>query len=308
MPQCYVTKLTAPQVQELHQVLDCKGWEFSVIPYAHWRAKREKVNVTAYLSGKLTVQGKGMDEFIQFILEPEILHQARYGYEKELAAEEKPDMFLPHAGIDESGKGDYFGPLVVACCYTNEDSARALLSAGVVDSKNIGSDKKMESLAKIIRKECAGKYSIITINPETYNRLYGSFRNLNRLLAWGHAKALETMLEKVPDCPRAISDQFNTSNLVQRALMERGRRIKLEQYPRAESDIAVAAASILARAEFVFRMNAMENLHHIVFPKGASKKVLQQATLFVEQNGPEDLGKVAKLHFKTTDQVLGSSL
>ena len=215
-------------------------------------------------------------------------------------------MFLPHAGIDESGKGDFFGPLVVACCYTEGAMARRLLKAGVADSKTIKTERKIFELADLIRKEAAGRFNLIVLMPETYNRLYASIGNLNRLLAWGHAKTLENVLEKVPNCPRAISDQFaQSATTVQRALQSRGRQIQLEQHPKAEADIAVAAASILARAEFVQRMKALGEQAGMPLPKGASAEVLKTAKLLVQQLGAEALPNFAKMHFKTANEVLG---
>ena len=302
----YVCEISAEQAETLKTLLEERGWEFSTLQYARWKAAHEKTQVTAYESGKLMVQGKGTSDFVAFLLEPEILHEARFGYEQELAAIENPKMFLPHAGIDESGKGDFLGPLCIACVYTDEASAKALLKAGVADSKTIGTDKRIFELAEIVRRETAGRFSVVAVGPEAYNRLYASFGNLNRLLAWGHAKALETLLEKVPDCPRAISDQFAKSqDTVRNALQARGRQIVLEQMPRAEADVAVAAASILARCEFVKRMKALgEPVIGRSLPKGVSNAVLEAAREIVASQGPEALARFAKMHFKTVSQVL----
>ena len=301
----YVCVLTKAQADQLHVLMEERGWEFDAAPYAFWRGKKDKTNVVAYESGKLTVQGAGTADFVQFLLEPEILKVARFGYETELAEAEDPNMFLPHAGIDESGKGDFFGPLVVACCYTEGDMARRLLQAGVADSKTIKTERKIFELADLIRKEAAGRFNLIVLMPETYNRLYASIGNLNRLLAWGHAKTLENVLEKVPNCPRAISDQFAQSAMtVQRALQSRGRQIQLEQHPKAEADVAVAAASILARAEFVRRMKELSEQAGMPMPKGASAQVLKTARELVKKNGTEALAKFAKMHFKTAAEAL----
>ncbi len=299
----YVNTLSLEQIAQLREILLSRGWVFTALPYAHWRAKSGKSNVVAYQSGRLTVQGPEMAELVQFTLEPEILKEARFGYESELAQQENPAMFQPHAGIDESGKGDFFGPLVIACCYSNAEIANKLLAAGVTDSKAIGSDKRIAVLAKLIRETVQERYSVVAIGPEAYNRMYASFQNLNRLLAWGHAKALENLLEKVPDCPRAISDQFARKDNVLRALQQRGRAIVLEQHPRAETDIAVAAASILARDEFVRRLETLGRPYGIELPKGAGPKVLQRGRELLAKAGRESLPQVAKMHFKTSAQL-----
>ena len=301
----YVCKVTEGQSEQLRGILFEKGWALDSIPYARWRAKHDKLCVVSYESGKLTVQGKGTPDFVQFTLEPEVLHEARFGYEKELAQIENPKMFEPHAGIDESGKGDYFGPLVVACCYTDGITAQTLMEAGVADSKSIGSEARIFALDGVIRKACAGQFSLITIGPEAYNRLYASFGNLNRLLAWGHAKSLEELLKLVPTCPRAISDQFAASEAtVRRALQERGRQIVLEQHPKAEADVAVAAASILARAEFVRLLKRLGEGVGKTLPKGGGPLVKAMAKELAAEGGHDALAKVAKLHFSITAEAL----
>ena len=300
----YVCTVDPKQAARLRDALTDRGWRFAEAPYAFWKADREGTTVVAYQSGKLTVQGKGTADLVQFLLEPEILREARFGYESVLTEQEHPEMFEPHAGIDESGKGDYFGPLVIAACYVDADIARQLLQLKVADSKTIKSERRMADLAAKIRSVTAGRCSVVAIGPDAYNRLYEKFGNLNRLLAWGHAKALENLLELEPTCPRAISDQFGRPESVLRALQARGRAIRLEQHPKAEADIAVAAASILARAEFVRRLEALGLQVGQHLPKGASPAVTAAATeLF--RRAPALLGSVAKLHFRTTAVVTG---
>jgi ribonuclease HIII len=148
-------------------------------------------------------------------------------------------------------------------------------------------------------------FSVVTINPAKYNELYSKFKNLNNLLAWGHARAIENILEK-KECKKALSDKFGNESLIKNALMTKGKTIELEQRVRAEDDIAVAAASILARAEFVARMKKLSLDYKMDFPKGASDRVKVQGKLFVQKYGFDSLTNVAKLHFKTTSQVLNS--
>jgi ribonuclease HIII len=299
----YVCKISAAQAAQLRALLAARQWELDDASYAFWRARREKTTVVAYESGKLVVQGKGTADMVQFILEPEVLKEVRFGYEDEHLKVDSPEMFEPHAGIDESGKGDYFGPLVIAAAYVNAESAKALVAAGVQDSKAIKSDARMLALARSIHKRIDGKFAIVAIGPAAYNRMYAKIGNVNKLLAWGHARAIENLLEKQPDCPRAVSDQFGSKASVPQALMERGRKIKLEQRHRAESDIAVAAASILARATFVTRMGELSESAGVTLPKGASGKVRETAVALYRKVGEAQLGEYVKLHFRTTAQV-----
>lgn len=303
----YVCTIDADQAARLSGLLELRGWTLGTAPYARWSARLDKTQVVAFESGKLTVQGRGTPEFVQFLLEPEILKEARFGYETELAEVECPAMFEPHAGIDESGKGDYFGPLVVAAVHVDGASARRLLALGVTDSKAIRSARRIVQLDAAIRGEAAERFSVVAIGPETYNRLHASFGNVNKLLAWGHARALENVLDKVPDCPRAVSDQFGNKQLVISALREKGRAIILEQRPRAESDIAVAAASILARAEFVRRLDALGAQIGCTLPKGAGAAVDAVAADLAATGGTALLGRLAKLHFRTTERAVNAT-
>lgn len=208
---------------------------------------------------------------------------------------------IERIGIDESGKGDYFGPLVIAAVFVDATTQGELKLMEVRDSKKI-SDGRILELAPDIKTICP--HSVIAIGPQKYNELYAKIKNLNRLLAWGHAKALETLLERGVTCERAISDQFGDERLILNALQEKGRTILLEQRTKAESDLAVAAASILARAEFLIRLNRLSGEVGTTLPKGASPAVELAAKMIVKKHGRERLGLVAKLHFKTTKAVL----
>ena len=178
-------------------------------------------------------------------------------------------MFEPHFGIDESGKGDFFGPLVVAGAYTDASIARHLIDSGIQDSKRIGSDKRIRDLAATIREAPGIKFEIIRIGPERYNELYVEMGNLNKLLAWGHARVIENLCGMRPDCPRALSDQFANPRVLQSMLLDRGRRIELTQKTKAESDVAVAAASILAREAFIDWLEEKSEETGILLPRGA---------------------------------------
>jgi ribonuclease HIII len=203
-------------------------------------------------------------------------------------------------GIDESGKGDYFGPLVIAGVYVPHAQEEQLKALGVRDSKTL-SDAKATSLAAQIRTQCS--YAIVAIGPERYNALHTSMKNLNRMLAWGHARAIENLLEKV-DCQRVVADQFGDERFLNNALMAKGRNVTLIQKPRAEEEVAVAAASILARAEFLRRLQELGTKYGVTLPKGASDAVIQAAKQFVQKHGADALGQAAKLHFRTTVNVL----
>ena len=292
--------LTLPQAQKLRAVLSETGWKFEVRPYMIFFAQKDKLTVAVYEKGpKVVVQGRGTQEFVQFTLEPEVLGEARLGYEEV----NNPEMFEPHIGVDESGKGDFFGPLVIAGCYTEPESTRVLMEAGIMDSKRITSDARIRELSRVIRSTRGAAFSSITLAPEKYNALYKKFGNLNRMLGWGHAKVIEHLLDQRPDCPRALSDKFADASLIRRAFSEKGKAIKLEARTKAESDVAVAAASILARERFIDWLRAAGNDIGTELQRGVSPAVKTTARELVVKHGPDVLMRVAKVHFKTAHEI-----
>jgi ribonuclease HIII len=216
----------------------------------------------------------------------------------------KQDELFPaekgHIGTDESGKGDFFGPLVIAGFFLPEGQEEVLRELGVKDCKRLSDNRVME-IAALLRKGYI--HSVVAIGPERYNELYQRLKNLNRLLAWGHARVMENILERV-NCAEALTDQFGDEKFVREALLKKGKNINLVQRTRAEEDLAVAAASILARAEFLYRLKKLSEEVGLELPKGASPLVEEAAVKLVRQLGPEALARVAKLHFKTTEKVL----
>ncbi|NOY74410.1 MAG: ribonuclease HIII [Kiritimatiellaeota bacterium] len=304
----FATKLTSEQITKLAFLLsETPFWEsVDPPPYALWKARRPDVSVTAYESRKITVQGKGADDFITFTLEPEVT--GVLGLEETSSADDfgidARELRKPHAGIDESGKGDFFGPLVVAAVFVNEKTRDALAKIGVKDSKLIKSDKKISVIAQGIRNSVAGKFEVLAIGPEAYNRLYSKIGNLNELLAWGHARVLENLLAKVPECELALADKFAKESVTIRALMEKGRAVKLIQRTKGERDLAVAAASILARDEFVRRLRSLGTSFNVDLPKGASVAVEEAGRRMVEEHGEDILRSVSKTHFKTYSKII----
>lgn len=291
----YTRLLSPEQASLLRGILESEGYELSEKPYSLYHASKAKLSVTVYEKGpKIVVQGKDATEFVRFLLEPRVLGQAEIGYEEQ----QNPAMFEPHFGIDESGKGDFFGPLVIAGAYTDREIARHFLASGIQDSKAIKSDARIRALADTIRSTPGISYEVICVSPKRYNEMYASFANLNKLLAWGHAKVIECMHARRPDCPRALSDQFANPRQLSAALAKRDIPILLEQRTKAESDIAVAAASILARACFIDWLRDTGSLLGTKLPRGASHEVRVVATRLLEQRGEEYLGEVGKIHFK----------
>src|SRR5438132_3188762 len=296
----YTHPLSLGQVTKLRALLERLGFEFSPKEYTLFFAQKDKLSVAVYEKGpKVLVQGRDVEEFVQFELEPKILGEAKLGYEEV----HSPEMFEPHFGVDESGKGDFFGPLVISGVYVDRGIGRKLLDAGVVDSKRIGSDNRIRALADTIRKTSLGLVETVLIGPAKYNELYDKLGNLNKLLGWGHARVIENLVAKKPACPRSLSDQFAAARVISAFLLKHGSKIAIEQRPRAESDIAVAAASIVAREAFINWLERKSKELGMRLERGASPSVKEAARKLVEMNGPGALREVAKVHFRTAYEI-----
>ncbi|MGC9444120.1 MAG: ribonuclease HIII [Candidatus Methanospirareceae archaeon] len=295
-------QLTEAQKAKLKEYLENKGFFFETRPYQEFLARKDAIVVNLYTSGKVVFGGSnkaGIQEIKDFLLSLGAV---------EVTKKEKEYPHIPvsgtRIGTDEAGKGDYFGPLVIAGVLITEDKEQELSKLGVRDSKTLG-EKTISNLAFEIRRMLNKEdYEVIWISPVTYNMLYQKLGNLNRILGWGHAKEIENLLGTGKDCKIAIADQFGDQRYIENALMSKGREIKLFQLPKAERDLAVATASILARDTFVCNLKEMGERYGTVFPKGSSD-VVEFGKQFVEENGVDALLQVAKVHFSITREITG---
>ena len=288
---------------------------------------QERIVVKQYLTGTLQVQGAAGElgeAIIEIIVSRYKLHFPNAELSKEDLLSTKPkeapreslstvsekiqEIPLPYIGTDESGKGDYFGPMVIAGVLVDQSTKPKLEALGIKDSKLL-SDVRCRELATQIREICQDRYEEVEISPERYNDLYKDFqkekKNLNHLLAWGHARAIEDLLKRSV-CSHAVADQFGDEHYIRSRLMEKGKQLQLIQLPKGERYLAVAAASILSRDRFLSQLEKLSQNYGLVLPKGASEKVIVVAKQIVEGRGAAELRKVAKLHHRTTTKILES--
>lgn len=298
----YTIKLTLEQLEKLGERLDSDGsgaWFHYDVAYSQFAFKGDGVNVVGYQSGKLVVQGKKTEDFVRDVLEAEITGDARLGYD----AVHNPEWFTLHAGCDESGKGDLFGPLITACVVADGEMVQHWLELGVADSKKL-SDGSILKLDKEIRKTKGVVIETAFARMPKYNELYYKFdKNLNKLLAWYHGKSLNAALDKRP-APWGLLDQFTKQKLVDAYVKER-KDFRLDSRTKAESDPVVAAASIIARAVYVREMKRLSDEAGETLLKGASGQVLEQAKRLFQAKGAEGLRNFAKMHFKTAYEAQG---
>lgn len=289
----FVTTLTQQQAHALCTLVKESGFTLSTPPHTLFAAKKPGLSISLYTSLKLTVQGKKKDEFIEFTLEP-LTGILRHPPSQSID-------IIPHIGTDETGKGDFFGPLVVAGVYVDKTVAKELLNLGIKDSKTL-SDKKILTLAPHITRLCPNY--IISLMPSKYNELYATFKNLNRLLAWCHATVLDRLVSYTK-CTEALVDKFAHESLIERVLQQKGTICHVVQKTKAESDLAVAAASCLARFGFLQGMETLSKEIGYTLPKGSSSpKVLETAKNIAEKFGNERLSTFTKTHFKCTAQSI----
>lgn len=290
---CFVAEIKKDQVDKLKQDLQDQGFEIKSGPHLLFHASKKGIQVHLYMSLKLTVMGKDKDEFILFYLEPEILQSTCYSHPKA-----ELDM-TPHMGSDEAGKGDYFGPLCVVACSCSSQIIEKLFELGVQDSKNL-SDQKIFELADKLKTFVP--HEKVVIYPKTYNELYDKFKNLNRLLAWAHTKAITGVYQRYPESV-CIVDQFSKDKLVEKSVNSSLPKLQIIERTKAESDLVVAAASILAREAFLTGLKKLSEKAAFDLPKGAASIVVKKAKELVEKSGRQILPSVAKMHFKTSLEI-----
>jgi len=293
------------QIEEEIVLLKDAGYKLSSVEVNNYNfsvnisSGRNEVKLLVYF-GK-----KGVKKVLQGNKETEIyssINDLIFG--KSLFEFKKNEIDEPsdYIGTDESGKGDFFGPLVVAGVLADKKSLVELKKIGVKDSKEL-TDTVINNLAGRIKTLVKDKFEIIIINPAKYNELYSKIGNLNRLLAWGHAKVLENILER-HHADEAISDKFGDEKLITSSLQKKGQKLILHQYTKAERYTAVAAASILAREKLNLWFVQMNKKYNIRLPKGASSGVITTAKEFISKYGKDELKNIIKLHFKTTKKIL----
>jgi ribonuclease HIII len=299
----YTLKLDDGHMTKLRAICDQRGWAPFEVAYARFAFKGPNVNVTAYTSGKVVIAGKGTEEFVTMVLEAEVTGSPKLGYDEVL----HPDWFEAHAGLDESGKGDFFGPVIAATVIADPDAIRGWILAGVKDSKKIA-DAQIIKLDRLIRGTEGAAVKTCFCGMAKYNELMGRpHANLNRLLAWQHATALQQALAQKPVL-WGLLDQFTKEPLTQRELAKKKVvNFELRMRTKAEEDPVVAAASVVARAEYVRQMHALSQQFGGKLQKGASSLVKEQAAEIIRKFGVLALGQFAKLHFRTAYEVVAAA-
>lgn len=288
MQKTVTLKLSNNEAESLKERLGNYGYTSAkpTNPYVLWRMNGKGITVMYYSKGSLVAQGEG--DFSIFT-------------DKGNHENEKSDSYTSHIGSDEVGKGDYFGPLVVCSAFVEEKDLDLIKENGITDSKKL-SDSKMLKIFEMLKDVI--KYQAVIAYPEEYNQHTKEYKNVSYFLASLHRRAVEGLLGKINiSNPELIIDQFSLN----KGRLEnefKGLNVNLTQFHKGESDIAVATASVFARAIFVQEFENMSEKYGMIFPKGATN-VINFGKDFVKKYGQEELKNVAKISFRTTSQVLG---
>jgi ribonuclease HIII len=300
-PSCFTFLLDEVQSKTLREICEVRGFERYDVNYARYAFRGNGFNLVMYNTGKLVLQGKEASDFVTFTIEPQITREFSFGNENVF----HPDWFLPHAGLDESGKGDFFGPAVTACVIAGGDEVCQFRKLGVKDSKSMGSDRAILELEKKIRETKNVVVEVMTLSMEKYNELHRRFgSNLNRLLGWMHACSLGNALKR-RYVAQGLLDQFSKSPIVQGFIGHDFPNFELAMRTKGESDPVVAAASIVARAEYVRQMEKLSESAKVILAKGAGRGVIEIGKKIFATEGAEGLAKYSKIHFKTFREICG---
>jgi ribonuclease HIII len=284
-----VLQVPLARAREIQRALAAGAFEFRPTPHALFSAKGEGVVATQYNSGKLVIQGEHPEAFAA-------LYVGAAGVPQAARAPEHRDEAV--VGSDETGKGDYFGPLVVVAVRLEPELSSKLAGGDVRDSKTL-TDEHALRLGASLRAKLP--HAIQRLDPSAYNAEHARVKNLNPLLAGLHARAIR---ELATPGVRVVVDQFANEKVLEQALG--GIDIQLEQRPRGEEVLAVAAASVIAREQFLTALRELSDAWAIDLTKGAGDPADRAARRFVALHGFDKLGNVAKLHFKNTQKIAGA--
>ena len=292
-PATIAEKVDRDRAASIREAMRGGGWTFDARPPEHalWAARLPAVRAVMYASGKLVLQGRdaarAAEEYLGGTTTGPALLPVR----------------VPTVGSDETGKGDFLGPLVVAAALVRPGQEGLLREFGVRDSKSVG-DREAASITALLRQTLP--HAVVAVAPPRYNELHREMGgNLNRLLAWAHGKAIEEVLAR-PDAGGAaalVVDQFAKGPLLPRALGPLGRALPLEMRPRAEDHPAVASASILARDAFLAGLKRLGDEVGVPLGKGAGTPADAAARRVLAKGGPALLARVAKMHFRNAAKV-----
>lgn len=253
------------------------------VQYSKWALSSPFATVTLYNTNKLVIYGKSAHALYKILF----------------PVENETDMI---AGLDETGKGDYFGPMITACVCSDARELDNLRLLGVKDSKSLKDDKIIYLAKKILENKNIIS-SVNVPNMQTYNNLFAEIQNQNSMLSLQHWDCLKRVFGKT-NIDMVIIDKYASEENIEKYRPNELKELKVNIAIKAERNTAVAAASIVAKYYQIEAFKKLSQEYKIDLKRGCSKEVMLQAVDLVKRDGKNILGGVAKLHFKTTKEVL----
>lgn len=272
-------------------------------PGVIFAAKLADTAITAYKSGKVMFQGAGAER--------EAARWGQAGTQTTKIASTKGDTLpenfaaLSVLGSDETGTGDYFGPVTVAAVYVPADKIALVQELGVKDSKQL-TDDYMRQIAPDLMKVCV--HSILTLRNDKYNEIQARGYSQGKIKALLHNQALKHVLTKIaPETPQYILiDQFAERGIYYNHIKNEKEIVRQNVLFSTKAEnlhVAVAAASILARYAFLNEMDRLAKVTGFPLQKGASGKVDEMAAKIWLKYGEETLRSMTKWHFANTEKA-----
>ncbi|HSL00319.1 MAG TPA: hypothetical protein VK869_08265 [Rubrobacteraceae bacterium] len=261
----------------------------------------ETVTLNVFSTDKVVVQGK-RDSALRDRLEGWLVGNPTgrvRGSRKSRTSEVVPDS-TPRVGTDEAGKGEYFGPLVVAGVRVlDAGQSRRLQALGVRDSKTVANVRATRLAAEILGAVGVQNVRELTLLPREYAKRRKEAGSVQKLLGELHGEILCDLEDEVEV---AIVDSLGPGSGLDRHAPP---GLRVEMRPRAEDDVAVAAASVVARARYLEEMDRLSEVVGFELPRGSTH--VREAVLRVHsERGMVGLEEVAKTHFSITERVLGN--
>jgi ribonuclease HIII len=274
-------QLTKLQIEDLHNVYKTREVN-NTNPYVRHAYKMEACSILVYTSNKVVFQGPEASSVASIF--------------------QTPTSFIEHAGSDEVGTGDVFGPVVVCAVSLSNEHYQQLKSLKILDSKILKDEEILEIAPQL---EALLPYSLLILDNTTYNKVHQT-NNMNAIKAKLHNQAYLHLKNKTQLPKLCVIDQFTPKNSYFSYLKDEPlifNEVHLET--KAESKYpAVAMASIIARSNFLRVMKKLDEHYAFKFPFGAGKQVDLAIMSFIKQHAKEQLYQVAKVHFKNIQNAL----
>ena len=272
-------------------------------PYSKFAAKNYDVTITLYDSGKVMFQGIGADieasiwQSMQSKITGKPTENTVKNKEK---AKEDIEFYVYYSSIgsDETGCGDFFGPVVVVATYVNKNKINELTKLGIKDSKKI-TDSKILEIAPQLMKDIPYTFYVLC-NKDFNDLVLNKNYNMVQIKTILHNKVLMDLNNKYhPDYKHAVIDKFvNEKKYFSYLKDDETTLINIKFYTKGESKcMSVAAASVIARYIFLKEMDKLNNISGYNLHKGAGIEVDNQIKQIIEEKGKEYLYNIAKISF-----------